>query len=114
MVLGLVSTAGVVAQAVGLAHLLAGAMPGARPGDRFHWFFLLGAGFAARALTALAGEVVAAFGASAAKAELRSRLLAAVLSGGQASGGQASGGQASGGQASGGQASGGQASGGQA
>jgi ABC-type transport system involved in cytochrome bd biosynthesis fused ATPase/permease subunit len=90
VVLGLVSTAGVVAQAVGLAHLLAGAMPGARPGDRSHWFFLLGAGFAARALTALAGEVVAAFGASAAKAELRSRLLAAVLSGGQASGGQAS------------------------
>ena len=88
--LGLVSTAGVVAQAVGLAHLLAGAMAGARAGDRSHWFFLLGAGFAVRALAALAGEVVAAYGASAAKADLRSRLLAAVLSAGRSSAGRSS------------------------
>jgi ATP-binding cassette subfamily C protein CydD len=76
--LGLLSTAGVVAQALGLAHLLAAAMPRARAGAglRAQWFVLLGAGFAVRALAALAGEVVAAWGSSAAKGELRSRLVA--------------------------------------
>ena len=79
--LGVLSTAGVVAQALGLAHLLAGAMPGAPAGTglRSQWFALLGAGFAVRALGALAGEVVAALGSSAAKAELRSRLVTAAV-----------------------------------
>lgn len=86
--LGLVSTAGIVAQAVGLAHLLAGAMPGAHGAERARWFVLLGAGFAARALAALAGEVVASLGASAAKADLRSRLVTAVLHPASGSGGR--------------------------
>lgn len=78
--LGLLSTAGIVAQALGLAHLLASAMPGAHPTDRLHWFILLASGFALRALAALAGDVVAAHGTSAVKADLRARLVTAVLS----------------------------------
>ncbi len=77
--LGLVSTAGVLVQAVGLARLLAGAMPGGGAGGRGTALVLLVAGFAGRALVALVGEVAAGVGASAAKAELRSRLVSAAL-----------------------------------
>ena len=77
--LGLLSTAAVVAQALGLAHLLASAMASASAasGGREKWFVLLGSGFAVRALVALASEVVAAWGSSVAKAELRSKLVTA-------------------------------------
>lgn len=75
--LGLVSAAGIVAQAVGLAHILASAMPDAKPTDRLRWFAVLGCGFSARSLAALAGELIAAAGASAAKADLRAKLVAA-------------------------------------
>jgi ATP-binding cassette subfamily C protein CydD len=56
-------------------------MPGAPAGAglRAQWFVLLGAGFAVRALAALAGELVAAWGSSAAKSELRSKLVATAV-----------------------------------
>jgi ATP-binding cassette subfamily C protein CydD len=68
-------------QAIALAHLLAGAMPGAHPGNRSAWFALLGGGFAVRGLAALAGELVAGLGASAAKADLRHHLVLAAVTG---------------------------------
>jgi thiol reductant ABC exporter CydD subunit len=76
---GLLATAGVVVQAVALAHLLAGAMPGARPGDRARWLALFGLGVCARAVVASLGEILAAASASRAVAALRSRLVAAAL-----------------------------------
>ncbi len=78
---GLLATAAVVTQAIALAHLLAGAMAGdgQRHSDRAAWFALLIVGAAARALAALAGEVLAALGASRVKAALRSRLVIAAL-----------------------------------
>jgi ATP-binding cassette subfamily C protein CydD len=77
--IGLVSTATVVVQAVALAHLLAGAMPGAHPGDRLGAFVALGAAAAVRGLAALAGETLAHLGATRAKADLRARLVGAAL-----------------------------------
>lgn len=77
---GLVSTAAVVAQALVLARLLASAMPGAPSGDRVADFVWLGAAVAVRGLAALAGEMMAHVGAAAAKAELRHKLLAALVS----------------------------------
>ena len=68
---GLVSTATVVVQAVAPAHLLAGAMPGAHPGDRLGAFVALGAAAAVRGLASLAGETLAHLGATRAKADLR-------------------------------------------
>jgi thiol reductant ABC exporter CydD subunit len=79
--LGLLSSAAVVAQAVALAHLLAGAMPGASPVDRAQWYMLLGTGFGVRALSGLVGEVVAEVGSSQAKADIRYRLVMAALEG---------------------------------
>jgi thiol reductant ABC exporter CydD subunit len=76
---GLVSTATVVVQAVALAHLLAGAMPGAHPGDRLTAFVALGAAAAVRGLAALVGETLAHLGATRAKADLRARLVGAAL-----------------------------------
>ncbi len=77
--LGLVSTAAVVVQALALAHLLAGAMPGAHSGDRAAEFAWLGAAVALRALAAFVAEAVARLGATAAKADLRRQLLDAAL-----------------------------------
>ncbi len=77
--LGLVPVGGAVAQAVGLAHLIAGAM---RPASAAHWvpwLVLVASGFALQALAALAGDVVAAYTTSAAKAGLRSHLVAAAV-----------------------------------
>jgi ABC-type transport system involved in cytochrome bd biosynthesis fused ATPase/permease subunit len=76
---GLVSTATVVVQAVALAHLLAGAMPGAHPGDRLTAFVALGAAAAVRGLAALVGETLAHLGATKAKADLRAQLVGAAL-----------------------------------
>jgi thiol reductant ABC exporter CydD subunit len=76
---GLVSTATVVVQAIALARLLAGAMPGARPGDRLAAFVWLGAAAAVRGLAALAGETLAHLGATRTKADLRARLVTAAL-----------------------------------
>ncbi|HUB70203.1 MAG TPA: ABC transporter transmembrane domain-containing protein, partial [Acidimicrobiales bacterium] len=74
------ATAAVVAQAVALGHLIASAMPGARPLDRPGWFAVLAAGVGARAMCALAGELSASRAAVSAKAVLRARLVAAALS----------------------------------
>ena len=79
MAAGLVATATVVVQAVALAHLLAGAMPGAHDGDRLGELIWLGAAAAARALTALAGEALAHVAASRTKDQLRTRLVASAL-----------------------------------
>ncbi len=76
---GLVSTATLVVQAVALAHLLAGAMPGARPGDRLSAFVWLGGAAVVRGLTALGGETLAHLGATRAKADLRTRLVTSAL-----------------------------------
>jgi thiol reductant ABC exporter CydD subunit len=80
VVVGLFSTATIVVQAVALAHLLAGAMPGAHPGSRLVAFCWLAAAAAARGLAALAGELLAQRGAAHAKADLRTQLVAAALS----------------------------------
>lgn len=80
VLLGLLSSAGVVAQAVFLARLLAGAMPGARPGDRLVDFVGLAVAIAGRGVAMFLGEIVARLGAASAKAELRERLLGASLS----------------------------------
>ncbi|HXZ82954.1 MAG TPA: thiol reductant ABC exporter subunit CydD [Acidimicrobiales bacterium] len=77
---GLVATAAIVLQAVALARLLAGAMPGARPGDRMSYFVWLATAAAVRGLAALAGETLAHLGATRAKADLRARLVAAAIS----------------------------------
>jgi ATP-binding cassette subfamily C protein CydD len=76
---GLVSTAAVVVQAVALAHLLAGAMPGAHPGDRLAAFVWLGAAAAVRGLAALGGETLAHRGAARVKTDLRVQLVARAL-----------------------------------
>jgi thiol reductant ABC exporter CydD subunit len=76
---GLVSTATVVVQAVALAHLLAGALPGTDPGDRLTDFVWLGGAAVVRGLAALVGETLAHHGATTAKADLRSRLVSAAL-----------------------------------
>jgi thiol reductant ABC exporter CydD subunit len=76
---GLVSTATVVVQAVALAHLLAGAMPGAHPGNRLIAFVWLGVAAAVRGLAALVGETLAHLGATRAKADLRARLITAAV-----------------------------------
>jgi thiol reductant ABC exporter CydD subunit len=80
VVVGLFSTATVVVQAVALAHLLAGVMPGAHPGSRLAAFCWLASAAAGRGLAALAGELLAQRGAARAKADLRARLVAAALS----------------------------------
>lgn len=77
--LGLVATAAVVVQAVALAHLVASAMPGAAPTDRFCDFAWLGGAVALRALVAFVAEPVSRLGAESAKADLRGRLLLAVV-----------------------------------
>ncbi len=76
---GLLATAGVAVQAVALAHLLAGAMPGAAAGGRGRWMVLFGVGVCVRAGVALVGEILAAASASRAVAVLRSRLVTAAL-----------------------------------
>ncbi|MGC8627647.1 MAG: thiol reductant ABC exporter subunit CydD [Acidimicrobiales bacterium] len=86
--LGLLSTAAIVAQAVALAHLLASAMPGASPVGRAQWYVLLGTGFGVRALSGLAGEIVAEVGSSQAKADIRYRLVMAALEGAPAAQGE--------------------------
>lgn len=82
MLLGLGSTATVVIQAVALGRLLAGAMPGAHPGDRVADLVWLGAAAGGRGLLALAGEMLARLGACRTKAELRARLLVGLLGAG--------------------------------
>ena len=76
---GLLSTVAVVVQALALASLLAGAMTGARPGDRMATFGWLGGAAALRGLCALAGELLARAGSAWTKAELRHRLLTAAV-----------------------------------
>jgi len=79
VVVGLVACATVVVQALALADLLAGAMPGAHPGDRARPFAWFAAAVAVRGGCALGGEVVARRGAARAKADLRARLLTAAV-----------------------------------
>ncbi len=79
MLIGLVSAAAVVVQAVALAHLVASAMPEAVPAGRTAWMLWLAAGFGARGLCGLAGEIVGAWAAAAVKAGLRARLLEAAV-----------------------------------
>ncbi|HLM97595.1 MAG TPA: thiol reductant ABC exporter subunit CydD [Acidimicrobiales bacterium] len=78
---GLVSTATVVVQALSLAHLLAGAVPGARPGDRVSELVWLAAAVVVRGLCALVAELLSRLGASRAKADIRGRLIDASLRG---------------------------------
>jgi thiol reductant ABC exporter CydD subunit len=78
VVLGLASTATIVVQAVALAGLLASAFGEGHHGDRALLLWLAGAAVA-RAGLALAGEVLATFAASSAKARLRSLLVGAVV-----------------------------------
>jgi thiol reductant ABC exporter CydD subunit len=77
--LGFLSTASVVVQALALADLLAGAMPGGSAGARGRDLVALGGAAALRGLCALGGEVLARVGASPAKANLRRRLVSATL-----------------------------------
>lgn len=77
--IGVLATAGVVAQAVGLARLVASVFPGETRADRPAALVALVAGVLVRALSALAGEVVAARGAASAKAALRAALLRGAL-----------------------------------
>ncbi len=88
-VIGMVSAASVVVQALALAGLLAGAM-GRTDEDPLPAILWLAGSFAIRGLCALLSEVVAAHGAEAAKAQLRRRLLSATLN--QAAGGGGMGG----------------------
>ncbi len=77
---GLVSTAGVVLQALGLAHFLATlSSAGTRAGWRA-WLGLFVTGAALRALGALAGELGAARASGRAKGALRRRLLLSATS----------------------------------
>jgi thiol reductant ABC exporter CydD subunit len=75
----LVSTATVVVQALALAHLIAGAMPGAHPGNREAAFFWLAGAIVLRGLCALVGEPLAHLGAARTKADLRRKLVGAAL-----------------------------------
>jgi thiol reductant ABC exporter CydD subunit len=79
VVLGLVSTATVVVQAVALADLLASAMPDAHRVDRAAALAWLGGAIVVRALAVLGGEAVARVGAASAKAQLRRNLLPSAL-----------------------------------
>jgi len=88
-VIGMVSAASVVVQALALAGLLAGAMSRTDEDPLPAILWLAGA-FTVRGLCALLAEVVAGHGAEAAKAQLRRRLLSATLS--QAAGGGGMGG----------------------
>jgi thiol reductant ABC exporter CydD subunit len=88
-VIGMVSAASVVVQALALAGLLAGAMSRTDEDPLPAILWLAGA-FTVRGLCALLAEVVAGHGAEAAKAQLRRRLLSAAL--GQAAGGGGMGG----------------------
>jgi ABC-type transport system involved in cytochrome bd biosynthesis fused ATPase/permease subunit len=94
VVIGLVSAASVVVQAVALAGLLAGAMGSATQDVLPPILWLTGA-IAIRGLCALTGELLAGRGAEIAKAELRRRLLDAALH--RASGPGAAGGGVGGG-----------------
>jgi thiol reductant ABC exporter CydD subunit len=76
---GLLGTGSVVVQAVAISSLLAGAMPGAHPGDRARAFAWLAAGLVGRALAGAGGEFVAGASAAGAKAALRARLVMAAL-----------------------------------
>jgi len=78
VLVGLVSAAGIVVQAVALAGLLASAME-AKSVDPIPAFLWMGGAAAIRAVCAWAGELFAAHGAEAAKAELRGKLLHAVV-----------------------------------
>jgi ATP-binding cassette subfamily C protein CydD len=73
--IGLVSSASVVAQALALAHLLASAMHSSGHGDAMPALAWLAGAAALRGACALAAEVVAAHGAEAAKAGLRTELV---------------------------------------
>ncbi|MGA9113042.1 MAG: hypothetical protein WB802_04490, partial [Candidatus Dormiibacterota bacterium] len=77
-VIGMVSAASVVVQALALAGLLAGAMSRTDEDPLPAILWLAGA-FTVRGLCALLAEVVAGHGAEAAKAQLRRRLLSAAL-----------------------------------
>ena len=88
-VIGMVSAASVVVQALALAGLLAGAMSRTDEDPLPAILWLAGA-FTVRGLCAFLAEVVAGHGAEAAKAQLRRRLLSATLS--QAAGGGGMGG----------------------
>jgi ATP-binding cassette subfamily C protein CydD len=76
--LGLVSAASIVVQALALASLLSGAMASRSPDPMPALVWLAGA-IVARGITALLTETIAAHGAEAAKAALRSRLVAAAV-----------------------------------
>ena len=89
VVIGLVSAATVVVQALALAGLLAGAIGSATEAVLPPILWLAGA-IAIRGLCAFAGELLAGRGAVVAKAELRRRLLDAALQ--RASGGGTAGG----------------------
>lgn len=83
---GLLATATVVAQAVALGALLAGAMPAPRSGDQAgHWVLdlaVVGGAFAVRGLCALTAEVLGRWAAAEAKADLRGRLVGSALASG--------------------------------
>ncbi|MGC8514207.1 MAG: thiol reductant ABC exporter subunit CydD [Acidimicrobiales bacterium] len=78
--LGMVSTAAVVAQALTLGSLIAGAMPHAGHLGRTRELAWLAAAILVRGAAAAAGQVVAAKGSSASKTALRSRLARVALS----------------------------------
>lgn len=80
-ILGLLSTASLVLQAVAIADLLAGAMPGAGHGHTGRDLLWLGAGAAVRAACALAAEVVAGLGSAVAKAQIREGLVRSLVGG---------------------------------
>ncbi len=79
VLLGFVSTASVVVQALALGSLLSGAMLRARPVNETVDLAWLAGALAVRGFTALGGEILAKLGASWAKADLRSRLVPAAL-----------------------------------
>lgn len=77
--LGLCATAAVVVQALALADLLGGAMPGARAHNRAVALGVLGGAIALRAAIAPVQALLGHRGASRAKAALRERLLSSTL-----------------------------------
>lgn len=81
VLVGMVSCAAVVVQALALAHLLAGAFPGARHGDRATTFAWLALGVAVRGACALVSELSGRLGAMRTQTELRRRLVGAALRG---------------------------------
>lgn len=77
--LGMVSIGSIVVQAVLVAELLAGAMPGAHESHvvtKLAWLLIAAA---VRALAAAAGELVAVVGAAEAKAAIRGRMVGSLL-----------------------------------